>query len=118
MVVSHENQHDETMLQALNLRTGPPLLLDTRTLPAGRAGTCRDIGRWCPAARSCWASTEPTSRSRWTTNARPTSWTCRRFASAVSPSPTVNGGNSSTMAATRSRGGGRPAAGSTGKAQA
>jgi iron(II)-dependent oxidoreductase len=38
MVVSHENQHDETMLQALNLRTGPPLLQDTRTLPASRAG--------------------------------------------------------------------------------
>ena len=26
MVVSHENQHDETMLQALNLRSGAPLL--------------------------------------------------------------------------------------------
>jgi gamma-glutamyl hercynylcysteine S-oxide synthase len=38
MVVSHENQHDETMLQALNLRTGPPLLLEARTLPPGRAG--------------------------------------------------------------------------------
>ena len=42
MVVSHENQHDETMLQALNLRTGAPLLSDTPALPAGRprlAGT-------------------------------------------------------------------------------
>jgi gamma-glutamyl hercynylcysteine S-oxide synthase len=42
MVVSHENQHDETMLQALNLRTGAPLLPDTSALPAGRpdvAGT-------------------------------------------------------------------------------
>ena len=42
MVVSHENQHDETMLQALNLRTGAPLLPDTAILPAGRpslAGT-------------------------------------------------------------------------------
>ncbi|MGH3530970.1 MAG: ergothioneine biosynthesis protein EgtB [Mycobacterium sp.] len=42
MVVSHENQHDETMLQALNLRTGPPLLRETPTLPPGRpdvAGT-------------------------------------------------------------------------------
>src|ERR1700691_2206473 len=38
MVVSHENQHDETMLQALNLRTGPPLLAEIRTLPPGRAG--------------------------------------------------------------------------------
>ena len=38
MVVSHENQHDETMLQALNLRTGAPLLPDTVTLPAGRPG--------------------------------------------------------------------------------
>ncbi len=26
LVISHENQHDETMLQALNLRTGPALL--------------------------------------------------------------------------------------------
>ncbi len=38
MVVSHENQHDETMLQALNLRSGAPLLHDTSTLPAGRPG--------------------------------------------------------------------------------
>ena len=38
MVVSHENQHDETMLQALNLRTGAPLLRDTAALPAGRPG--------------------------------------------------------------------------------
>ena len=38
MVVSHENQHDETMLQALNLRGGPPLLPDTATLPPGRPG--------------------------------------------------------------------------------
>jgi gamma-glutamyl hercynylcysteine S-oxide synthase len=38
MVVSHENQHDETILQALNLRTGPALLPDTRVLPPGRAG--------------------------------------------------------------------------------
>lgn len=42
MVISHENQHDETMLQALNLRTGSPLLAATSALPAGRprmAGT-------------------------------------------------------------------------------
>ena len=38
MVVSHENQHDETMLQALNLRTGAPLLERGSVLPAGRAG--------------------------------------------------------------------------------
>jgi iron(II)-dependent oxidoreductase len=38
MVVSHENQHDETMLQALNLRSGAPLLRDAPRLPGGRAG--------------------------------------------------------------------------------
>ena len=38
LVVSHENQHDETMLQALSLRSGPALLLETRTPPPGRAG--------------------------------------------------------------------------------
>ncbi|MGF2946783.1 ergothioneine biosynthesis protein EgtB [Mycobacterium sp. Lab-001] len=38
MVVSHENQHDETMLQALNLRVGAPLLPDTAAVPAGRPG--------------------------------------------------------------------------------
>ncbi|KMO71539.1 iron(II)-dependent oxidoreductase EgtB [Mycolicibacterium chubuense] len=38
MVVSHENQHDETMLQALNLRSGAPLLDRGAALPAGRAG--------------------------------------------------------------------------------
>lgn len=38
MVVSHENQHDETMLQALNLRPGSPLLTSGIALPAGRPG--------------------------------------------------------------------------------
>ncbi|BCO33855.1 ergothioneine biosynthesis protein EgtB [Mycobacterium heckeshornense] len=38
MVVSHEHQHDETMLQALNLRTGPPLLGAAAALPSGRPG--------------------------------------------------------------------------------
>ncbi|SDN16167.1 iron(II)-dependent oxidoreductase [Geodermatophilus siccatus] len=38
MVVSHEQQHDETMLQALNLRTGPPLLGAGTSLPPGRPG--------------------------------------------------------------------------------
>ncbi|WP_448614780.1 ergothioneine biosynthesis protein EgtB [Modestobacter sp. URMC 112] len=38
MVVSHEQQHDETMLQALQLRTGPALLGAGAPLPAGRPG--------------------------------------------------------------------------------
>lgn len=38
LVVSHEHQHDETMLQALNLRTGAPLLSSGAPLPAGRPG--------------------------------------------------------------------------------
>jgi iron(II)-dependent oxidoreductase len=38
MVVSHENQHDETILQALNLRPGPPLLQATSLPPPGRPG--------------------------------------------------------------------------------
>lgn len=38
LVISHENQHGETMLQALNLRSGAPLLVDTAALPAGRDG--------------------------------------------------------------------------------
>ena len=36
LVISHENQHDETMLQALNLRSGPPLLDTGTPLPPGR----------------------------------------------------------------------------------
>jgi gamma-glutamyl hercynylcysteine S-oxide synthase len=38
LVVSHENQHDETMLQALNLRSGPALLDRGVALPPGRPG--------------------------------------------------------------------------------
>ncbi|SDC35639.1 iron(II)-dependent oxidoreductase [Geodermatophilus telluris] len=38
MVVSHEQQHDETMLQALAIRTGPPLLGAGTPLPPGRPG--------------------------------------------------------------------------------
>lgn len=37
MVVSHEQQHDETMLQALQLRDGAPLLGSGGTLPTGRS---------------------------------------------------------------------------------
>ena len=37
LVISHENQHDETMLQALNLRIGPPLLDAGSPLPLGRS---------------------------------------------------------------------------------
>ncbi|HTM83915.1 MAG TPA: ergothioneine biosynthesis protein EgtB [Mycobacterium sp.] len=38
LVISHENQHDETMLQALGLRSGPPLLGAGGVLPTGRPG--------------------------------------------------------------------------------
>jgi iron(II)-dependent oxidoreductase len=38
LVVSHENQHDETMLQALGLRSGPPILGRGTPLPSGRPG--------------------------------------------------------------------------------
>jgi gamma-glutamyl hercynylcysteine S-oxide synthase len=38
LVVSHENQHGETMLQALNLRSGPALLGPGTPLPTGRSG--------------------------------------------------------------------------------
>jgi iron(II)-dependent oxidoreductase len=38
LVISHENQHDETMLQALNLRAGSPLLDRGAPLPPGRSG--------------------------------------------------------------------------------
>ncbi|MDT5135211.1 MAG: gamma-glutamyl hercynylcysteine S-oxide synthase [Mycobacterium sp.] len=38
LIISHEHQHDETMLQALNLRTGQPLLAPGTSLPAGRCG--------------------------------------------------------------------------------
>jgi iron(II)-dependent oxidoreductase len=38
LVISHENQHDETMLQAFSLRAGAPLLDTGSPLPAGRPG--------------------------------------------------------------------------------
>jgi gamma-glutamyl hercynylcysteine S-oxide synthase len=36
MVVQHEDMHDETMLAALQLRQGPPVLIARRQLPQGR----------------------------------------------------------------------------------
>jgi gamma-glutamyl hercynylcysteine S-oxide synthase len=36
MVVQHEEQHDETMFATLQLRQGPPVLLERRALPSGR----------------------------------------------------------------------------------
>ncbi len=54
LVVSHENQHDETMLQALSMRTGPPILGPggrcRRAAPESRVRRC-----WCRADRSSWA---------------------------------------------------------------
>ena len=44
MVISHENQHDETMLQALNLRSGPPLLDAGHAAAPGPARRGRHIG--------------------------------------------------------------------------
>lgn len=38
LVISHENQHDETMLQALSLRSGDPLLDRGAPLPPGHPG--------------------------------------------------------------------------------
>ncbi|MCU1701283.1 MAG: hypothetical protein JWR34_7346 [Mycobacterium sp.] len=38
LVISHENQHDETMLQALGLRSGAPILGTGAPLPLGRPG--------------------------------------------------------------------------------
>lgn len=38
MVLSHEHQHGETMLQALNLRPGAPLLPAGAPVPSGRPG--------------------------------------------------------------------------------
>ncbi len=36
MVVQHEEQHDETMYATLQLRQGPPVLVERRPLPSGR----------------------------------------------------------------------------------
>jgi gamma-glutamyl hercynylcysteine S-oxide synthase len=36
MVLQHEEQHDETMYATLQLRQGPPVLLERRPLPLGR----------------------------------------------------------------------------------
>lgn len=38
LVISHENQHGETMLQAINLRTGAPILQTRTPQPNGRPG--------------------------------------------------------------------------------
>jgi iron(II)-dependent oxidoreductase len=63
LVISHEHQHDETMLQALNLRTGKPLLGPGASLPNGRPGVA---GTSVPVAAGPFvvgvdAATEPHS---------------------------------------------------------
>ena len=70
LVISHENQHDETMLQALNLRSGP-------AAAGPRRRRCRRVGRvwrarrcWCPAGRSSSAST-PSTEPHSLDNERP-----------------------------------------------
>jgi gamma-glutamyl hercynylcysteine S-oxide synthase len=63
LVVSHEHQHNETMLQAVNLRAGGPLLSGGAALPAGRdgvAGTAVDVAGG-PFVLGVTAETEPFS---------------------------------------------------------
>src|SRR5262249_22331038 len=63
LVLSHEHQHNETMLQALNLRTGEPLLRTGVLLPRGRpgvAGTSVPVPRG-PFVLGVDAVTEPHS---------------------------------------------------------
>jgi iron(II)-dependent oxidoreductase len=72
MVVSHEQQHDETMLQTLQLRNGPPLLGLGDPLPAGRPGVA---GTWMlvpggPFRLGVDAADEPFSLD----NERPAHW--------------------------------------------
>ena len=84
LVISHENQHDETMLQGLNLRSGPPLLNTGSWLPPGRSGAPAPPCS-CPPGNSYSASTRSASRSRSTTNGRRTRSMCRPSASAACP---------------------------------
>ena len=44
LVISHEHQHDEIMLQALNLRTGEPLLATGATVAGWSARNGRHVG--------------------------------------------------------------------------
>jgi len=63
LVLSHEYQHDETMLQALNLRVGEPLLPPGAPLPGGRpsvAGTSVLVPAG-PVVLGVDAATEPYS---------------------------------------------------------
>ena len=112
LVVSHENQHDETMLQALNLRSGPPILGAGAPLPPGRPGVAGTsvLVPGGPFVLGVDAADEPI---RSTTNAPRTSSTCASSASGGCPSPTPNGAGSSTTAATANRAGGRERAGRT-----
>jgi gamma-glutamyl hercynylcysteine S-oxide synthase len=72
LVISHENQHDETMLQAMNLREGTPLLGAGAALPSGRpglAGTSVPVPGG-PFLLGVDAQTEPFSLD----NERPAHW--------------------------------------------
>ena len=82
MVISHENQHDETMLQALKLRSGPALLDRGTALPPGGpdvAGTSVLV----PGGPFVLGVDAVTSRTRWTTSAPRTSSTCPPSGSAA-----------------------------------
>jgi gamma-glutamyl hercynylcysteine S-oxide synthase len=60
MVVQHEEQHDETMLATLQLRQGPPILLERRPLPPGRpAGSARVFVAGGPFTLGVDADSEP-----------------------------------------------------------
>lgn len=81
LVVSHENQHGETMLQALNLRAGAPILDAGARLPQG-GPTSQAAMLWCRVDLSCSVSTRRANRTPWTTSVRRTSSTSRPSGSA------------------------------------
>jgi hypothetical protein len=105
MVVQHEQQHEETMLAGLQLRSGEPL-------PSGRTSTVTACSS--RAAPSYSGSMRLTNPSHSTTSAQRTRSTSCRSGSAGCPSAMHSGPTSSRPAATTSRSGGPRAGGRTG----
>ena len=107
LVISHENQHDETMLQALNLRTGPAA---ARSRDAAAGGPARAGGHVGAGARRPVRPRRRRGDRAALAGQRAARARRRRARVPDRPrarSPTASGGSSSTTAATTSSAGGR-----------
>ena len=101
MVAQHEYQHNETILQTLQLKRGAPYRAPRGFDGPGAARSRSRSARWCDSPAAPCRSAPTIAAWRTTTSVRATSWSCARSASTSRQSRTASTSSSWKTAATR-----------------